>query len=130
MQVNFDSNVCKPNFGKLMIKKTALNSISRRIGNCQALREQFEQFSKRMDGLKDVNVTFDTAVNNEHEIMAEIFCAGRYYKSKKEGFWSSVFFNPIKFLEKITKKAEQVQRRINDENNFMAMFESLSERID
>ncbi len=107
MLINMNTNQSNQSFGALHISDEATRQIARRAGKKAekvkvALQELFDD--QRFNTSADV---FIDAGLHQPGLRGRVVVPERAYESYKEGYWSTLFASPAKFIKKLCKRADR-----------------------
>lgn len=111
MQVSFNNQQRNENFG-MALKVT--ESAKEVLRNRKMSNTDIDKLGKLIDKFQKnpVSITIDT-YNGSKELNGLVWLNGKHSKNYSEGYFSSIFKSPIKFIEKLCKKAEEVDNFYN-----------------
>ena len=117
MLVNMNTNQSNQSFGTLHISDEATRQIARRAGKNgtkvkKALQELFN--NQRFNTSADV---FIDAGLHQPGLRGRVVVPERAYESCKEGYWSTLFASPVKFVKKLCKRADRFKAMLKLEED-------------
>lgn len=110
MQVNFNPQQNNQNFGMpLKVTRAAKEHLRKRNmpnADIEKLGKLIDRFEK-----KAISVTI---AERDSDLVGHVWLDGKHSSDYREGFLSELFNSPIKFIEKVCKKAEKVDDMYNN----------------